>query len=195
MSRSLRPLGGCVAALALATVSLLAQVPRDVKPPAQTPTPILSTGKGTIQGTVVSADLGRPVRRANVTVAGGDIRTVRSTQTDEQGAFSFPDLPAGEFTLSAGKGGFVESIYGQKQPGSGRPGTPIRVLAGQQIKDLSLPLARGGVITGRVLDEVGDPAYGVNVRLIKRGSSKPIRPMTYQPTCRFLKCSTLSMKN
>src|SRR6185436_16203804 len=55
-------------------------------------------------------------------------------------------------------------IYGQKQPGSGRPGTPIRLLAGQQLKDISLQIARGGVITGRVVDEVGDPAYGMNVR-------------------------------
>ena len=31
----------------------------------------------------------------------------------------------GEYTLSANKGGFVESIYGQRQAGSGRLGTPI----------------------------------------------------------------------
>jgi hypothetical protein len=95
---------------------------------------------------VVSADVGRPVRRATVTASGaGDIRSVRTAQTDDNGTFTFPKLAPGEYILSANKGGFVESIYGQRQPGSGRLGTPIRLTAGQQLKDLSLPLARGGV--------------------------------------------------
>jgi hypothetical protein len=117
---------------------------------------------------VVSADLGRPVRRATVTATGvGDIRTLQTAQTDDAGAFAFPKLGPGEYTLSANKGGFVESIYGQRQPGSGRLGTPIRLTAGQQLKDLNLPLARGGVLTGVVLDEVGDPAFGITVRAYK----------------------------
>ena len=145
--------------------SAISQNPRDTKAPQ--PPSLISTAKGVIQGTVVSADLGKPVRRANVTIVGGEVRVGRSVQTDDQGAFAFGDLPAGEFTLSASKGGFVDSIYGQKQPGSGRPGTAIRLLAGQQLRDLSLPLARGAVITGRVLDEVGDPAFGVTVRLYR----------------------------
>ena len=163
---NLRLLGGVAAVVVLATgATPLAQNPRDLRTP-QAPASV-AAGKGSIQGVVVSSDLGRPVRRANVAISGGDVRMARTVQTDEQGAFSFTDLPTGEFTLTASKGGFVDSIYGQKQPGSGRPGTPIRLLAGQQLKDVSMPLARGGVITGRVLDEVGDPAYGINVRLYR----------------------------
>ncbi len=102
------------------------------------------------------------MRRATVTATGaGDVRTLRTAQTDDNGTFVFTNLPPGEYTLSANKGGFVESIYGQRQPGSGRLGTPIRLTAAQQLKDLNLPLARGGVLTGVVLDEVGDPAFGV----------------------------------
>jgi len=149
----------------LAGVSALAQQTRDTKaPPAAANAAAL---KGSIHGTVVATDTGRPVRRATVNVSGGDVRVSRTVQSDELGVFSFTDLPAGEFMVTANKGGFVESIYGQRQPGSGRPGTPIRLQAGQQLKDLSMPLARGGVITGRVLDEVGDAAYGVNVRLYR----------------------------
>lgn len=142
-----------------------AQVGRDAKPPAA------ATGQqatASISGLVLSADLGRPVRRATVTATGaGDIRTVRTAQTDDAGAFAFANLPPGEYTVSANKGGFVESIYGQRQPGSGRLGTPLRVIAGQQFKDLNVPLARGGVLTGVVLDEVGDPAFGITVRAYK----------------------------
>jgi uncharacterized protein (DUF2141 family) len=145
--------------------SVAAQVARDAKPPAAATAP---QGTASISGVVVSADLGRPVRRATVTAtAAGDIRTVRSAQTDDSGTFVFANLQPGEYTLSANKGGFVESVYGQRQPGSGRLGTPIRLTATQQLKDLSLPLARGGVLTGVVLDEVGDPAFGTAVRAYK----------------------------
>jgi len=145
--------------------SVAAQVARDAKPPAAATVP---QGTASISGVVVSADVGRPVRRATVTASGaGDIRSVRTAQTDDNGTFVFTNLQPGEYTLAANKGGFVESIYGQRQPGSGRLGTPIRLTAAQQVKDLRLPLARGGVLTGVVLDEVGDPAFGIAVRAYK----------------------------
>ena len=121
-------------------------------------------GKASIAGTVVTAGTNRAVRAASVTLSSAALRFGRSVQTDDQGAFSFPGLAAGEYTLSVMKGGFVESIYGQRQPGSGRPGTPIRVADGQQISRLSMTLSRGGVITGALVDETGEPAFGVPVR-------------------------------
>lgn len=146
--------------------SVAAQVSRDTKPPAAAAA--VPQGTASISGVVVSADLGRPVRRATVTASGtGDTRSLRTAQTEDNGTFVFTNLPPGEYTLSANKGGFVESIYGQRQPGSGRLGTPIRLAAAQQVKDLNLPLARGGVLTGVVLDEVGDPAFGIAVRAYK----------------------------
>jgi uncharacterized protein (DUF2141 family) len=154
--------------LILATVFLsfapvAAQVSRDAKPAAAT----AQQGTASISGVVVSADMGRPVRRAVVTAVGGDARATRSAQTDEAGTFAFTNLSPGEYTISVNKGGFVESIFGQRQPGSGRLGTPVRLIAGQQLKNLSVPLARGGVLTGIVLDEVGDPAFGLTVRAYK----------------------------
>ncbi|HXT68408.1 MAG TPA: carboxypeptidase regulatory-like domain-containing protein [Vicinamibacterales bacterium] len=124
-------------------------------------------GKASIAGTVVTVDTGRPVRRASVTISSTAPRLVRSVQTDDQGAFSFADLPAGEYTVSTVKGGFIESIYGQKQPGSGRPGTPIRIAEGQKRSNIALPLARGAVITGTVIDEAGEPAFGIAVRALR----------------------------
>lgn len=122
---------------------------------------------GSISGTVVSADHGRPVRRAVVTLSGGEPRFARSMQTDDQGAFSFTNLPAGEYTVTTSKGGYIESVWGQRRPGSGRPGTPIRLLEGQQLTKLTVPLARGGVITGTVVDEAGEPVFGMAVRALR----------------------------
>jgi hypothetical protein len=119
---------------------------------------------GSIAGLVVSADAGRPVPHARVTVAGGTPPVVRAVQTDETGAFNVTRLPPGRYTVTASRSGFVESIYGQQRPGSGRLGTPIQLLPGQALTGISVPLARGAVLTGTVVDDAGDPAIGMTVR-------------------------------
>jgi protocatechuate 3,4-dioxygenase beta subunit len=113
----------------------------------QTPQPV---GTASIGGTIVSTD-GRPVRRARVTLAGADSRGLTAATSDEKGHFAFTTLAAGRYTLSASKAGYVNSVYGQKKPG--RAGTPIQLADAQHLDDLKLPLAKGGVITGMVLDE------------------------------------------
>jgi len=160
----LNRVGVAVAAVVFSYAAIgVAQV-RDTKPipnpqsQAQKP-----AGNGVIAGVVVSADAGRPVRRALVSLTGGSPNVGMSMQTDDRGAFRFEGLPPGSFTLRTTKGGFLASSYGQKQAGSGRPGTPIELVAGMQLNDISLPIARGGVITGVIVDEAGEPAFGVSV--------------------------------
>jgi hypothetical protein len=151
--------------LLIAALALPQGQTRDPKaPPAQAAQP---AGKGAIAGTVVSADRGQAVRRARVVLNGGTPKVTRAVQTDDQGAFRFADLPSGQFTLTASKGGYVESIFGQRQPGSGRPGTPIRLLDNQELTRIALPLARGGVITGAVYDEAGEPAFGESLSMLR----------------------------
>lgn len=120
-----------------------------------------ATGTGAITGTVVGGDSGRAVRKARVTLSGGDLRSAKSAVTDEQGAFTFVDLPAGRYTLSASKPGYVNATYGQKKPG--RPGTPIQLVDAQKLSGLKMPLPKGGVLTGVVLDEHSEPTPGTQV--------------------------------
>jgi uncharacterized protein (DUF2141 family) len=96
-----------------------------------------------------------------VTLNGADIRGTRAATSDDKGHFSFPQLPAGRYTLSASKAGYVNVMYGQKQPG--RAGTPIQLIDGQHSDDLKLPLPKGGVITGMILDENNEPSTGTQV--------------------------------
>jgi uncharacterized protein (DUF2141 family) len=152
---------GILLAAAAFSVATDAQV-RDTRQAGQTPAQPQNTG--VIAGTVISADMGRPVRRARVSITGGAPSVARSIVTDEQGAFEFTNLPAGEFTLAASKGGYIQSSFGQKQPGSGRPGTPIPLAAAQRVTNVTLPLSRGSVFSGGVFDEAGEPFYGVSVR-------------------------------
>jgi hypothetical protein len=114
---------------------------------------------------VVTEGSGAPVRRARVSLSGTELRGGRSVVTDDNGQFSFQALPAGRFTMTASKSGYVDNTYGAKR--AGRPGTPIQLAEGQHLEKATILLPRGGVITGVVLDDHGEPAAGTQVRVLR----------------------------
>ena len=127
---------------------------RDVPPSSQD----VPGGTASIVGTVVVLGTGAPARHARVSLSGDTVRG-RSVTTDDQGRYAFAALPAGRFTLSASKPGHLNVSYGQRVPGSGRPGTPIQLEDGQRLT-ITLQIPRGGVISGTVLDEHGEAVPG-----------------------------------
>jgi hypothetical protein len=138
---------------------------RGFAPPVRDVTDQTAVGTATVTGTVVIEGAGSPVRRARVTLSAAELRGGRSVVTDDQGRFSFQALPAGRFTLTASKSGFVDITYGAKR--AGRPGTPIQLSDGQNLTGLTIAMPRGGVITGIVVDEHGEPAPGTPVRALR----------------------------
>lgn len=114
----------------------------------------LPQGTAAISGRVLTADTGRPVKRARVTVAGAG-RGGRTATTDDRGRYRIDQLGAGTYTVNASKTGFVDGVYGQRRPL--QPGTPVVVAEAQAIGNIDLRLTRGGVITGRLMDEDGEP--------------------------------------
>jgi protocatechuate 3,4-dioxygenase beta subunit len=121
-------------------------------------------GTAAIAGSITDT-AGEPVRRAQVSIAAAEAGTMRTTYTDDAGVYAFPNLPAGRYSLSATKPGYVRAAYGAKR--HDRPGTPISLDEGQTLTNMRLTLARGGVITGQILDETGLPASGVQVRVLE----------------------------
>jgi hypothetical protein len=119
------------------------------------------TGSARIRGHVFAADSGTPLRRAQVRVFAPELRENRVTTTDGQGAFELKDLPAGRYTVSASKGSFVTLQYGQTRPL--QQGRPIEVLDGQTIEKIDFALPRGSIVTGRIVDEYGEPIADVQV--------------------------------
>jgi hypothetical protein len=113
------------------------------------------TGTGHIRGTVLSADRNSPVRLAQVRLAAPDIGFFRVTPTDAEGRYHFADLPAGRYTLTASKGGYVTLQYGQRRPFE--PGQSITLGDDQLLAGANVLLPRGSVIAGRVTDEYCDP--------------------------------------
>jgi len=59
---------------------------------------------------------GAPLRRATIALSevGGQLR--RATTTDAEGRFDFRELPAGRFSVTATKAGYVTLLYGQRRP-------------------------------------------------------------------------------
>jgi uncharacterized protein (DUF2141 family) len=129
-------------------------------------TPVAS-GTASITGTVfLAGESKRPARRARVTLTSLDRTTTGQTATtDDRGAFAFHALPAGRFELQAFKPGYLRASFGASRPE--RAGTPIVLQDGQTITDLTMTIARGGVITGLVRDARGRPVPGANVRVLK----------------------------
>ena len=78
-----------------------------------------------IAGVILADDAeGRPIARAAVTLTGAGVRPSVVAITDAQGRFAFDGLPAGQFTVSAAKPGYLTMAYGQATPGRGS-GLPI----------------------------------------------------------------------
>jgi hypothetical protein len=156
-----------------------AGVVRDSNP--VTNTREIPVGTAEISGVVTSVVTGRPLANVRLTLSGssrttnmntpapGLVTTLtrigaslsRTTVSDEQGRFVFDAVPAGGFILTAMKEQYLTSSYGAKGPG--RPGTLISVAEGQRL-GVALALPRGGVITGSVYTQDGDPLVGAQVR-------------------------------
>ena len=114
-----------------------------------------AVGTSRIRGRVIAEGSGRPLRRANVRLSSPGIRDSRSATTDQEGRFEFVDLPAASYNLVATRSGYVQMGYKQTRPNS--PPQPLVLGANQTLERVDIALPLGGVITGRVLDEYGEP--------------------------------------
>jgi hypothetical protein len=119
------------------------------------------SGTARLSGRVTSLDTGRPIRRAVVRAFGPELREGKSVSTDSEGRWELRELPAGRFTVGVTKGGYVSLAYGQQRPFEA--GKAIDVADGQTVDKLDVALPRGSAVTGRVVDEFGEPLTNVRV--------------------------------
>ena len=149
--------------------------------------------KASIEGTVVRPT-GEPLSRAQVTIVrnappapqagqpapnpqGGTPQTnaaaasatavasIAPVFTDDQGKFLIKDLEPGTYRLFAARNGFTRMEYGQKL--MNRPGTVLNLTSGQSLKDVTFRLTPAGTVTGRIVDDQGEPLPGLTVQVLR----------------------------
>ena len=85
-------------------------------------------------------------------------------------------LPAGSYTITATKSGYVNGAFGQRRASGS--GTPVELTDGQQAVNIDIRLARGGVVTGRVLDEEGEPLARAVVSVLRQQYGRGQKQLT-----------------
>lgn len=116
-----------------------------------------------LSGQVVRAHDGGPLRSATVSIESFDGTVRRSVATNASGQFTIADLPPGQFAIGARATGYVEGWW--RESGSSR-GVGYTELASGEQRHVRIALARGGVITGRVIDADGNPVEGVPIHAL-----------------------------
>ncbi len=118
-----------------------------------------------VSGTVVNSASGAPVRKALVTfrTAGAAALTAR---TDANGRFDLPDLPPGDYAVLLEAQGFSPL----------NPATTLHV-ADEAMAGIALRMTPLSVISGRVLDEEGEPAVSATLLAFRYDYTRPSRPL------------------
>ena len=118
---------------------------------SHTPSPAL----GVIRGKVVN-EAGQPLPNTSVVVAGfASMRGEQSVVTDREGKFEITGLEFKSYRLSPRLPAYVPLLRGEDPPEQSR----------YHVGDtVTLVLVKGGVITGTVTNQAGEPVVGVRVR-------------------------------
>lgn len=146
-----------------------------------------------VAGAVTNAQTNEPVRKATVrllptggaqrqnrppVVVGTDLgmdqdEPLRAT-SDNEGKFKIENVPAGRYAILAERTGFVRTQGaggggGRRAGGAtaGSSATTLTVADGETLKNVSIKLTPQAVVTGRILDEDGDPAENIMVQVMR----------------------------
>jgi protocatechuate 3,4-dioxygenase beta subunit len=147
---------------------LLAVAPAVGQAP-QSPSSSESGKKATIEGIVISEvskaplrgvaiDLHRP--RGSGTAMDGENANY-SAVTDSSGSFRIEDIEPGEYFLDHHKTGYVNS-----RAALGISPHSLKLGKGELLKDLHYALVPQAIVSGRVVDDEGEPVQGASVMLL-----------------------------
>jgi protocatechuate 3,4-dioxygenase beta subunit len=151
---------------------LVAQAPGQA--PANSAKTQKPPGNCTVRGRVVGAADGAPLRSARVGLIQANERRhplVYATTTDNEGHFEIKQIESGRYNFYASHIGYLEQQYQSKGSGDD-DGAVLSLVSGQEVNDAMFRLVRAGVITGRVVDDTGEPMMNVNVSVLHKPSDE-----------------------
>lgn len=132
----------------------------------------IGEGRGAIRGYVLDTHRA-PLAGAIVTANQKGLVAV----TDASGRFAFEGLTAGSFQVRASKPGFVA----WPRPPAGSAAAVVSLRAGEERDGIEVTLARNGVVSGRIVDEYGDPLQNALVRLMNSQGPAANLPASADP--------------
>jgi protocatechuate 3,4-dioxygenase beta subunit len=131
---------------------------------ASAPQILSSSGAFRIAGTIVNAIGGNPLARARVSILdASNSQNRQSLVTSEDGRFEFKQLSPGKYALQGAKRGFITAAYDEHESFS----TAIVTGAGFDTEHLVLRLSPSAVLSGKILDESGEPVRHASVSLYR----------------------------
>ena len=124
----------------------------------------IPSGPFRIAGTVVNARVGNALARCRVTITDSKNRqSVQFMITGDDGRFEF-HVPKGKYSLEGAKRGFITALYNQHE----RFSSAIVTGADVDTESLVLRLTASAVLTGRVLDESGEPVRNAQIMVYRQ---------------------------
>jgi hypothetical protein len=160
-------MGVQTACLAIFLWVLAFTTPPHAQTPSPSPKPAAETiTLGTIRGRVVSND-GRPLTNATVIAQGVSATpSIKMKPVDAEGAFVLEDLPAGLYIVMATAPGYIDETLT-----TGDPNELPRHVIGSRLR---IAMIKGGVITGKVTDALGQPVVAVTVQASPPSGAAPL---------------------
>ena len=124
------------------------------------------TSQASVQGSVLKEPGGDPLKKAIVELIaenqeeGGNY----TATSDQDGHFKIKGIQPGRYRMFVERPGYIEVDEKRRRS----QGVVLSFEGGQELKDQTLHMLAAAIITGRVLDEDGDPMPDVEVRILRR---------------------------
>lgn len=120
-----------------------------------------------IAGVVVKSGTSEPLKKAGISLQkANDPNSGYSTQTDASGHFAIQNVEPGNYRLQVQHTGYVSQFYGESS--SGRRGGVLALNPGRNLQNLLFRMVPWAVISGRIMDEDGEPVPHVTVEAMRR---------------------------
>ncbi|HEX8176305.1 MAG TPA: carboxypeptidase-like regulatory domain-containing protein [Pyrinomonadaceae bacterium] len=152
------------------------------------PTPA-GPAKSVVRGRVIYDDTNRPVRRARILLlkSDGSGGMEKGGVTNERGEFQVKDIPAGSYFIMVDSPGIITPLSSiELEDGMDERAAIVAVrkefeevtVNGTNRVDVQIRARRGGVITGRITYQDGDPVTSAQIIILRKKDNRLIRFIT-----------------
>jgi Carboxypeptidase regulatory-like domain len=122
---------------------------------------IAQSNLGSVEGKVVNSVTGESIKKAVVTIHNRNNQYVYFTTTDQSGKFHIDNVQPEKYVASADAEGYANS----------RTVSDVKLftVSADPLSGVEVPIAPLSVITGKVVDEDGEPLDGVTIMALRNG--------------------------